>query len=228
MRLLSPAARAARQAKASNKKVLGRRVIPAKPDWLGGANVQEGLPVERLDDLSPESRAKLAREAQEQLLFRIRGNKNVKLSATFAEAADALGIDEAHHDAVLKTVFAYAMDRYRTPNTGKPLSALKHSVLKVLIEEDHTSPFEIAVHDPEHWGRRSNNSFTSRVTEWGHLDKISEPVQIQTHKEDDAAYSNGVPFTYYYLSAEFKKQVIRDAVEWDAQLSSEIQDLIHS
>jgi hypothetical protein len=222
---LSAAAQRSRQLKLGNRRIDNTRPKKAPVGWAQ-LDVQEpGLPVDDLDGLSPESRAKLKRQAKDELLFRIRGNKEpVKLSQTFDEAAQDLGFDDAkEREVLLKVVFGYAMDHYRTPKAQKELSQLKHSVLRVLVDEDHTSPFEIRVHDPETWGRRSNSSLTSRISELGHLDKINDPVPVKTHQEQDDEHTNGVPFTYYYLTEEFKKQLIKDAVAWDAERAEDAQ-----
>lgn len=207
---LSPAARHARATKVM--PVLRQQPKRVAKGWIP-ESVQQPT---SLSDLPKDLREKLELEAQIKLKNRIAGpERRPKLSHTFEEAAQALGIEDKQQiDALLEVTFAYAANHYRYKD-GRGLSQLKSSVVKTLIEEDNSSEHEIRETSEILWGRRFNNTFKAYVSALRHDKDLTNTLDISSERVQDDQYRNGVPYTYYFLTRKFKEQMIKDAVAWD-------------
>lgn len=120
------------------------------------------------------------------------------------KTAEALGITGKQ----LRDVFAYAAQKYTSPKQKKPLNGIAREVLEVLIAEEHTTMREYEEHRRTLAGR-SPATITRSITT---LKERGVPVQREQVIDDKGI--DPIKYTRYYLTAEFKNQLFKEAAEW--------------
>lgn len=120
------------------------------------------------------------------------------------QTAESLGIQKEQ----LPDIFAYAAQKYASPQKNVPLSGIAREFFEVLFIETHTTMREYEEHRRTMAGRDSA-TVRRRITT---LERRGLPVQREQVTDDKGI--NPIKYTRYFLTPDFKKALLNEAREW--------------
>jgi len=126
------------------------------------------------------------------------------------QTAEALGMDKEQ----LSVVFAFAAQKYASPKRNEPLNGIAREFFEVLFTEAHTTMREYEEHRRTMAGR-DPATVRRRITT---LERRGLPVQREQVTDDKGV--NPIQYTRYYLTPEFKKALLDEALQWQSQLEA--------